>query len=99
MYEAFELNVLAFFNLPAWGEILIIAFVGLLIFGKRLPDVARSLGKSVVEFKKGIKDVQDEVSSAGSSNDSKPVLEAKKQPTLDAPASNAKTEKASESSD
>ncbi|NOX58810.1 MAG: twin-arginine translocase TatA/TatE family subunit [Planctomycetes bacterium] len=64
---------------------MVIAFVGLLIFGKRLPDVARSLGKSVVEFKKGIRDVQDEVTSAGSTNASDRKLEAKPPPTLDPP--------------
>ena len=33
---------------------LIVGLVALLMFGKRLPDVMRSLGKSVTEFKKGI---------------------------------------------
>ncbi len=70
-------------GLPGWAEILVVAFVGLLLFGKRLPDVARSLGKSVVEFKKGIRDVRDEVDSASSDDGSK-QLEAKKQPKLDA---------------
>lgn len=37
-------------------ELLIVAAVALLLFGKRLPDVMRSLGKSVTEFKKGIND-------------------------------------------
>lgn len=37
-----------------WGELLIILLVVLLLFGaKRLPDLARSLGKSINEFKKG----------------------------------------------
>ena len=42
-------------------EILIILLVGLLLFGRRLPEVGRGLGKSIVEFKKGLKDVTDEV--------------------------------------
>ena len=37
----------------AWLLILIVA---LLIFGHKLPSVARSLGSSVSEFKKGVKD-------------------------------------------
>lgn len=42
-------------------EIGIIAAVGLLIFGaKRIPELSRSLGKSVVEFKKGLKDTPEE---------------------------------------
>lgn len=47
------------FNLSAW-ELLIILAIGLLLFGGRLPSVGRNIGKSIVEFKKGLKDVQDE---------------------------------------
>ncbi|MBX3323775.1 MAG: twin-arginine translocase TatA/TatE family subunit [Phycisphaeraceae bacterium] len=42
-------------------EYLIIGVVLLLLFGRRLPEVGRSLGKGLVEFKKGLKDVDDEV--------------------------------------
>lgn len=52
---------LAMFGLPGgmeWGVILVVA---LLIFGRRLPDVARSVGKSIVEFKKGLRDVKGEI--------------------------------------
>ncbi len=45
---------LAFVNIPGGWELLIVAFVALLIFGNRLPSVMRSLGQSVTEFKKGI---------------------------------------------
>jgi Sec-independent protein translocase protein TatA len=34
------------------------------LFGSRLPSVARSLGKSMTEFKRGLHDIQDEVRSA-----------------------------------
>ena len=53
-------NVLAF-SLPMGAEWIVIAALGLLIFGKRLPEVGRSLGRGIVEFKKGIKGVTDEV--------------------------------------
>jgi sec-independent protein translocase protein TatA len=42
------------------GEILIIGIILLLLFGKRLPATMRSMGQSIVEFKKGIKDVGEE---------------------------------------
>lgn len=49
---------------PSFPELMVIMIIALLLFGKRLPDVARSLGKGVVEFKKGLKGVEDDVSKA-----------------------------------
>lgn len=43
------------------GEMVIIGLVALLMFGGRLPEVARSLGKSVNQFKKGLKEVEDDL--------------------------------------
>ena len=37
----------------------IIGLIAILLFGNRLPKVARSLGSSVIEFKKGVKDLKD----------------------------------------
>ena len=47
--------VLAIFNLGG-GEMLVIGLIALLLFGMRLPKLARSLGQSVNEFKQGMKD-------------------------------------------
>lgn len=54
------------FQMPGFGEMLLIAALGLLIFGKRLPEVGKSLGKGIVEFKKGLKGIEDEVETASS---------------------------------
>ena len=51
---------LGFINLGTWEIVGIIA-VGVLLFGSRLPSIARSLGKSVTEFKAGIKDIKSDV--------------------------------------
>ena len=48
------------------GEWILIAGIALLLFGKRLPEVGRSLGKGIVEFKKGLKGIEDEVETASS---------------------------------
>jgi len=51
----------AFFTgAPGLPELLIIAVIVLVLFGKRLPSVMRSLGTSITEFKKGINEVNEE---------------------------------------
>ena len=53
--------MLGFFDTLGPGELLVILAVVLLLFGaKRLPEMARSLGKSSREFKKGLREGQDE---------------------------------------
>lgn len=58
-------EVILALGMPGPFEMLIIAGLGLLLFGKRLPDVAKGLGRSVVEFKKGLREVTDDVDGAG----------------------------------
>lgn len=41
------------------SEMVVIGLVGLLLFGSRLPNVARSVGRSLNEFKRGMRDVAD----------------------------------------
>ncbi len=48
-------------GMPGPFEWMIIAGLGLLIFGKRLPEVGKSLGKGIVEFKRGLKSVEEDV--------------------------------------
>jgi len=46
-------------------EMMIVGFVALLLFYKCLPSIARSLGQSLTEFKKGVKVIEDEVENTG----------------------------------
>jgi sec-independent protein translocase protein TatA len=74
-------------------ELMIILIIGILLFGKRLPEVGRSLGKGIVEFKKGLRGVEDEIDEASTRNESPrtsersevdaPKFEIPKQPTYD----------------
>jgi len=51
--------IVAWGGIPGGWEWIIILVVALLIFGKRLPDIARIVGKSLTEFKKGVREAQD----------------------------------------
>lgn len=53
------------------GEMMAVMLVAVLLFGKRLPEVGRSLGKGIVEFKKGLRGIEDEFT--GGSQQSSPV--------------------------
>ena len=46
-------------------EWIIILIVALLLFGRRLPEMMRSLGQGVRMFKKGLRDVEEEVDLTG----------------------------------
>jgi sec-independent protein translocase protein TatA len=61
-----ESSLLIAFGLPGGWEWVILLVLGLLIFGRRLPEVGRSLGRGIVEFKRGIKGIEDEVESESS---------------------------------
>jgi sec-independent protein translocase protein TatA len=66
------MTVMPFAFIPGTQELLIIAFVALLIFGNRLPSVMRSLGKSVTEFKKGVAGLEDDIDLAGGADKKTP---------------------------
>lgn len=49
---------------PSMPEMLVIGVIALLLFGKRLPEVARSMGKGMREFKEGMAGIQNEFNGA-----------------------------------
>ena len=57
--------------LPGGAEWIIILIVALLLFGPRLPSVMHSLGKSLSEFKKGMREGENEVDEAVKDNSKK----------------------------
>ncbi len=56
--------IFGFFGGVGPMEMAIIGIIAVLLFGKRLPEVGRSLGRGLTEFKKGINGVEDEIKSA-----------------------------------
>lgn len=63
---------------PGAMELIIIGVIAVLIFGKRLPEIARGMGKSLTEFKKGLNEAKqtkdeltDEVKQAAGLDESK----------------------------
>lgn len=51
----------AFLGNIGFGEIVVIAIVGLILFGERLPEMAKSLGKNVSDLNKALKETKDTV--------------------------------------
>ncbi len=65
-------------GMPGLGEWIVIGVIAVLLFGKRLPEVGKSLGKGIVEFKKGLRGIEDDVDvqSTASAIQSNPTLPA-----------------------
>jgi sec-independent protein translocase protein TatA len=58
--------ILAFWESPP--QLILVAFIALLLFGKRLPELMRSLGKGITEFKKGMNGLEDEMNRGSNTN-------------------------------
>jgi|SRR6185437_15044455 len=48
-------------HMPGFGSWIIVALIGLLFFGKRLPEVGKSVAGAIVNFKKGLKEAHEEL--------------------------------------
>jgi sec-independent protein translocase protein TatA len=48
-------------GMPGLPELMIIGVIILLLFGSRLPSVMRNLGRGIVEFKRGVRGVEDDI--------------------------------------
>ena len=72
------MNTIAFIpGMQGGSEVLLVLFVILLLFGaKKLPELSRSLGKSLGEFKKGKEDVEREIRNM-EKDVSAPIVESK----------------------
>jgi len=77
------------FGIENWG---LIALVALLLFGRRLPEVGRSLGKGITEFKKGLAGIEDDIETASKQNSrpayegNRPVLTDRTVASMESPA-------------
>ena len=66
------------FAIPTQVTLLIVALVCVLLFGNRLPSVMRSLGRSVVEFKKGVAGIEEDIDEAMRTSDEEAMKPKKK---------------------
>jgi sec-independent protein translocase protein TatA len=57
------------FGVGSPTTLIVVGIVALLLFGNRLPSVMRSLGRSVVEFKKGVNGIEEDIDEAVRSAD------------------------------
>lgn len=65
---------LLLWGMPTGWEWLIIAFIAILLFGNRLPGVARSMGRGITEFKRGLRDPEsDDGDGEGGADDEVPA--------------------------
>jgi sec-independent protein translocase protein TatA len=66
------MNNLLFLGNIGGTEIIIIAIIILLLFGgKKIPELMQGLGKGVKSFKKGMKDIEDDIANCDKDDNKK----------------------------
>ncbi|MFN3368074.1 MAG: TatA/E family twin arginine-targeting protein translocase [Thermus sp.] len=81
-------------------EILVILVVALLIFGpKKLPELGRSLGQSIREFKRGAQEIREELEKSVDVRDERGPEGARREEPYPKPVSEASPRKAPEVSE
>ncbi|CUU07717.1 sec-independent protein translocase protein TatB [Candidatus Thermokryptus mobilis] len=74
------------FDNIGFGELLVIALFILIFFGpKKIPDIARSLGRAIREFRKAMQDVQSEIQSVTGIDIDGEISSVSEQPKIEAP--------------
>ena len=63
-------------------ELIVIGSIAVLLFGSRLPSVARSMGKSVTEFKKGIRGIEEDIDVTNGRRVSSNYADERDEPTV-----------------
>ncbi len=72
MFTATSVMMLGLFGSFGTPELIVLALLGILLFGKRLPEVGRSIGRGIVEFKKGLQGIEDDVDHATTPKETRP---------------------------
>jgi sec-independent protein translocase protein TatA len=62
--------------MPGPMELLVILVVSVLLFGRRLPEIARGMGKSITEFKKGLNEAKNEIDKDADIKDIKKEIQS-----------------------
>ncbi len=63
------MNTVLAIGMPSGVEWIVIGLVVVVFFGaKRIPEIARGLGKGIREFKDATKDIKNEIDEGGKSN-------------------------------
>ena len=70
--------------MPSTGEWMVLLVVGLLIFGRRLPEVGRSVARTMTHFRRGLQDFKQEMDKDEDLKDIKSTVSDLKK-TIDAP--------------